>query len=46
MNEIYLKQVRNWPEHWREAFEELRLSMGVRNAYYEIKRLRGGIVHA
>lgn len=46
MNEIYLRQIKNWPAHWQAAFEELRISMGVRNAYYAVKNLRGGIVNA
>lgn len=46
MNEFYLKQIRNWPAHWQAAFEELRISMGVRNAYYAIRSLKGGKANA
>ena len=46
MNEFYLKAVKNWPAHWQAAFEELRIIMGVRNAYYTIRNLKGGFVNA
>lgn len=46
MNAIYLRNVRTWPAHWQAAFEEMRISMGVREAYFAIKAMRGGAYHA
>ena len=40
---LILKAVSKWPEHWQKAFEELRITMGMENAYYRIRQLKGGM---
>jgi hypothetical protein len=45
-HELILKNVAKMPIHWQEVFAELRISMGMENAYRRIKELRGGIANA
>lgn len=39
---LIIKNVAKWPAHWQAAFEELRIVMGMENAYYRIRQLKGG----
>lgn len=43
---MILEAVKKMPAHWQEVFAELRISMGMENAYYAIKNMRGGLVNA
>lgn len=45
-HDLILRKVRNWPEHWQAVFSELRISMGMENAYYAVSKLKGGMSNA
>lgn len=45
-HDLILKNVAKMPAHWQEVFAELRISMGMENAYYAIRKMRGGYANA